>query len=86
MKNHFLRHSTIATCLAFSALASHGQTTAIKMFDPVNVRDSTTVLTAANPAIFNSTTLNLNCPAGPIQAVVSSSPTGTANVLVDNFD
>ena len=86
MKNHFLRHSTIATCLAFSALASHGQTTAIKMFDPVNVRDSTAGTGyGANEAIFNSTTLNLNCSASPIQATVSSSPTGTGNVLVDNF-
>jgi uncharacterized repeat protein (TIGR01451 family) len=86
VKNHLiLRHATIASCLAFIALASHGQTTSIKMFDPVNVRNSTTGTTAANPAIINSTTLNLNCAAGPIQAVVSSSSTGTANVLVDNL-
>ena len=86
MKNQlFLRYATIANCLVFSSLSLQGQTTSIKMFDPVSVRASTTGTSAANPAIINSTTLNLNCPAGQIQAVAFLSPTGTARVLVDNL-
>jgi len=86
VKNLFpLHHAAIASLLAFSALSLQGQTTSIKMFDPVNVRNSTSGTSASTPDIFNSTTLNLNCAASPIQAVVSSSPTGTGNVLVDNF-
>lgn len=86
MKNLFsVQHAAIASCLAFSALSLQGQSTSIKMFDPVNVRNSTNGTSASNKDAFNSTTLNLNCSAAPIQAVVSSSPTGPANILVDNF-
>ncbi len=87
MKNHFfLPQAAIAICVAFSALSLQGQTASIKMFDPVNVRASTQgTSSGANQVIFNSTTLNLNCSASPIQAVVSSSPTGTGKILVDNL-
>jgi uncharacterized repeat protein (TIGR01451 family) len=86
VKNQFsLLNAAVASCLAFTALSLQSQTTSIKMFDPVNVRYSTNGTSASNPDAFNSSTLNLNCSASPIQAVVSSSPSGTANILVDNF-
>ncbi len=57
----------------------------IQLFGPVNVRLSATGTGyGAQTANFNSTTLNLNCAASPIKAVLSSSPDGTGNLLVDN--
>ena len=79
----FLR-GLAAVCIAATASAASGQT-AIQLFGPVNVRNSTQGTGYGDKAnIFNSTILNLNCTE-PIQATISSSPDGTANVLVDNY-
>lgn len=55
-----------------------------RLFTPVNVRASQQGTTYANPNVFNSTTLNVTCSNSPITAVLSSTPDGTGNVLVDN--
>ncbi len=74
-----------ALCLAAAASAVTGQNTAIQLFGPANVRTSTQGTGYGNAAVtFNTTNLNLSCTA-PIQAVLSSTPSGTGNVLVDNF-
>jgi hypothetical protein len=82
MKSSVLTQCLAAVCLAASASAVHGQN-AIQLFSPANVRLSTQGTTTANPDIFSSTILNLTCTE-PISAVVSSSTSGTANLLVDN--
>jgi uncharacterized repeat protein (TIGR01451 family) len=74
-----------AVCIAATASAVSGQNTAIQLFGPVNVRNSTQGTSYGDKAnVFNSTILNLNCPAN-IQATISSSSDGTGNVLVDNY-
>jgi len=57
---------------------------AIRLFDPVNVANSNGNATLTSLVTFDSTTLTLSCPASPT-AVISSSPDGSGNVLVDNF-
>ncbi len=84
MKNPSVFQGFAALCLAATASAVSGQTTALQLFGPVNVRTSTQGTGLDTPATFNTTNLNLTCTA-PIQAVLSSSPSGTGNVLVDNF-
>ena len=62
-----------------------GQTTAVQLFSPANVRPSTQGTgygTSEN--LFNTTILNLTCPSAPM-AKISSTADGTGNVLVDNF-
>jgi len=62
------------------------QNSPIQLFGPVDVRLSTTG-TGWYPSDgnnFNTTNLNLTCPATP-SAVLSSTPDGTGNVMVDNF-
>ncbi|MGC2163111.1 MAG: Ig-like domain-containing protein [Silvibacterium sp.] len=80
-----LRFGSTLACMVFATLAMNAQTS-IQVFAPVNVRlsaDSTGFGTSA--AVFNSSTLNLSCPAGaPITAVLSSSANSAGNVLVDN--
>ncbi len=70
--------------LLFASFAS--AQTSVQVFSPVNVRPSTQGTgygTAAD--VFNSSTLNLACPSsGPITAVLSSTPDGKGNLLVDN--
>ena len=56
----------------------------IQLFGPVDVRLSQTGTGyGANAVAFNSTTLNLTCPASPT-AILSSSADGTGNIIVDN--
>jgi hypothetical protein len=56
----------------------------IQLFGPVDVRLSQTGTGyGANAVAFNSTTLNLTCPASPT-AILSSSADGTGNLIVDN--
>jgi hypothetical protein len=56
----------------------------IQLFGPVDVRLSQTGTGyGSNAVAFNSTTLNLTCPASPT-AVLSSSADGTGNIIVDN--
>jgi uncharacterized repeat protein (TIGR01451 family) len=74
-----------AVCIAATALAVSGQN-AIQLFSPANVRVSTQGAGYGDQAkTFNSTILNLKCAASPVHAVLSSSPDGNGNVLVDNF-
>ncbi len=57
----------------------------IQLFSPVNVRlSSTGTGYGAQTVNFNSTTLNLNCAASPIKAMLSSTADGTGKLLVDN--
>ena len=80
----FLRGLT-AVCIAATASAVSGQN-AIQLFSPANVRVSTQGTGYGDQAkTFNSTILNLKCAASPVHAVLSSSPDGNGNVLVDNF-
>jgi uncharacterized repeat protein (TIGR01451 family) len=74
-----------AVCIAATASAVSGQN-AIQLFSTANVRVSTQGTGYGDKAnTFNSTILNLNCAVSPVHAVLSSSPDGNGNVLVDNF-
>ena len=53
----------------------------IQLFGPVNVRASNTNTSYRSPNTFNSTTLNLTCPASPTALIASANG---GNVLVDN--
>ncbi len=53
----------------------------IQLFGPVNVRASSTNTSYISPNTFNSTTLNLTCPASPTALIASANG---GNVLVDN--
>jgi hypothetical protein len=78
---------TYTTSLSGNGTASvplTGALGAIRLFDPLNVANSNPGLSDANPLTFASTTLTLSCLASPT-ALLSSSPDGTGNVLVDNF-
>ena len=75
----------MSACL--SALAAHSAVAqnSIQLFGPVDVRLSTTGTgSGANGNFFNTTNLNLTCPASPT-GTLSSTADGTGNVLVDNF-
>jgi uncharacterized repeat protein (TIGR01451 family) len=83
MRSSFFLHSLTAVCIVTTAASASGQ--AIQLFGPVNVRTSTQGTGYGESAnTFNSTILNLSCPASP-QGKISSSSDGTGNVLVDNF-
>jgi hypothetical protein len=84
MKSSVLLPCLAAICIATASAAS-GQN-AIQLFSPANVRVSTQGTGHGDDAkTFNSTILNLNCAVSPVHAVISSSPDGNGNVLVDNF-
>ena len=84
MKISAFLQGLVAVCIAATASASSGQN-AIQLFSPANVRVSTQGTGHGDEAkTFNSTILNLKC-ASPVQAVLSSSPDGNGNVLIDNF-
>lgn len=53
----------------------------IRLFGPVNVRASNANTSYSSPNTFNSTTLNLTCPASPTALIASANG---GNVLVDN--
>ena len=75
----------VAVCLLISGSTALTAQSAIQLFGPVDVRLSQTGTGSGSTANnFNSSTLNLTCPALPITAILSSSPDGTGNVLVDN--
>jgi Domain of unknown function DUF11 len=85
MKISAVLQGLVAVCIAATASAVSGQN-AIQLFSPANVRVSTQGTGSGDAAkTFNSTILNLKCDASPVHAVVSSSPDGNGNVLVDNF-
>ena len=70
-------------CLALSSTYLFSQSS-IQLFGPVDVRLSQAGTGYGNDAVaFNSTTLNLTCPASPT-AILSSSGDGTGNIIVDN--
>jgi uncharacterized repeat protein (TIGR01451 family) len=84
MKISAVLQGLAAVCIAATASAVSGQN-AIQLFSPANVRVSTQGTGYGTKAkTFNSTIVNLKC-ASPIHAVLSSSPDGYGNVLVDNF-
>ena len=63
MKIFAHRFQTIATaCLIATSSLALGQSTAIKLFGPVNVRLSSNGTSHQSPNTINSTTLNLSCP------------------------
>ena len=70
----------VAACMALVVPALVAQNS-ILLFSPVDVRSSVTGTTYDAPNTFNSTTLNLTCPASPT-ATLSSANGG--NILVDN--
>ena len=75
----------IVTC-AVAASDMHAQTNSILLYSPTNVRLSATGTGfGSNQVTFDSSTLALNCGSSAIRAVLSSTPDGTGNVLVDNF-
>ena len=85
MKSSAVLQGLAAICIAATASAVSGQN-AIQLFSPANVRVSTQGTGHGDDAkTFNSTILNLNCAVSPVHAVLSSSPDGNSNVLVDNF-
>src|ERR1700749_4988296 len=74
-----------AVCIAATASASSGQN-AIQLFSPANVRVSAQGTGHGDEAkTFNTTIINLQCAASPVHAILSSTPDGNGNVLVDNF-
>jgi uncharacterized repeat protein (TIGR01451 family) len=80
----------IAVCFAMAVSAAYPQTTpqtnSILVFGPEDVRTSTTGTGfGQSEAVYNSAPLLLNCGSAPIHAVLSSTPDGTGNILVDNF-
>jgi hypothetical protein len=75
---------TLVCSVAASSSALFAQSS-IQLFGPVDVRLSQAGTGyGSNAVVFNSTTLNLTCPAAPITAVLSSSADGTGNIIVDN--
>jgi uncharacterized repeat protein (TIGR01451 family) len=84
MKSSVVLQGLAAVCIAATATALSGQNV-IQLFSPANVRVSTQGAGYGSQAItFNNTNLSLTCTA-PITAKLSSSPSGTGNVLVDNY-
>jgi hypothetical protein len=79
-QSSFLRFGPIVACMALIVPALSAQNS-IQLFGPVNVRASVDGTSYDAPNTFNSTTLNLTCPASPT-GVISSANGG--NVLVDN--
>ena len=74
-----------ASALLTSAVPAVAQNS-LQIFGSTHVRASVSGTTNATPVTFNSATVNLSCASGtPISAVLSSSPDGKGNVLVDNF-
>jgi uncharacterized repeat protein (TIGR01451 family) len=63
------------------AVAQNG----IKLLGSTFVRNSANGSSVTQPNTFNSPTISLSCPASGIHAVLSSTPDGSGNVLVDNF-
>jgi hypothetical protein len=79
-----LLYISIAACIALAVPAVTAQNS-IQIFAPVNVQPSATGTGPGALAVtFNSSTLQLNCPSHAIQGVLSSTPDGKGNVLVDN--
>jgi uncharacterized repeat protein (TIGR01451 family) len=82
----FSRIVIIAAWFTAAASVANAQTNSILVFGPADVRLSTTGTGfGQSAAVFNSSSLLLNCGSAPIHAVLSSTPDGTGNVLVDNF-
>ena len=86
IRSAFSRATAITTFFLIASSAAFTQTSSILVFGPENARSSTTGTGfGASQAIYNSSPLQLNCGSSPIHAVLSSTPDGTGNVLVDNF-
>jgi uncharacterized repeat protein (TIGR01451 family) len=84
--SYFSRAIVIVACFTAAASSTNGQTNSILLFGPESVRPSTQGAGfGQSEAVYNSSSLVLNCGSAPIQAVLSSTPDGTGNILVDNF-
>lgn len=91
-RSSILHYASVVVCMALVCPAMTAQNS-ITVFTPVYVRlapSNTSGQPNKNspPVDFNTSTVNLNCAATPIQAVLTSTPsTGTtnANLLVDNY-
>ena len=82
----FSRAIVIAACFTVGTSAAYAQTNSILIFGPEDVRSSTGGTGFGQSEVtYNSSPLLLNCGSAPIHAVLSSTPDGTGNVLVDNF-
>ncbi|MHB1937995.1 MAG: hypothetical protein ACYCOR_15605 [Acidobacteriaceae bacterium] len=91
-KSSFFRYGSIVGLMASIVPALSAQNSNIAVFSPVYVRlalGNTTGQPNKNspPVNFNISTVDLNCSISPIQAVLTSTPSGTtnANLLVDNY-
>ena len=81
-----LRALTIAACFSATASGAYAQTNSILVFGPENVRlSSKGTGFGQSDVVFSSSPILLNCGSGTLQAVLSSTPDSTGNVLVDNF-
>ena len=82
MKRCFFAAICLPVLMTQAVLAQNS----IQLFGPVDVRLSTngTGWYPSDGNNFNTTNLNLTCPASPT-ATLSSSADGTGNVMVDNF-
>jgi hypothetical protein len=82
MKKCFLPAICLPVLMTQAVLAQNS----IQLFGPVDVRLSTngTGWYPSDGNNFNTTNLNLTCPASPT-ATLSSTADGTGNVMVDNF-
>jgi hypothetical protein len=77
------RFTLFCAALALAAPVASAQNS-IQLFGPVDVRLSPAGTGyGLGAVVFNSTTLNLTCPANPT-AVLSSTADGSGNLLVDN--
>jgi uncharacterized repeat protein (TIGR01451 family) len=84
MKSSIVLQGLAAVCFAATASAVFGQN-AIQLFSPANLRYSTQGTSYGSASVtFNNSNLSLSCTA-PITAKLSSSPSGTGKVLVDNY-
>ena len=86
-KSLVLLYVAVSSSLLLGASERVQAQAAVKLFGSTHVRTSTDGTSGSHPNTFNSATVNLTCDAssGPIRAVLSSTPDGTGNVLVDNF-
>jgi hypothetical protein len=79
-----LSFATIAAMAATSLSTAFAQN-GVLVLPPVYVAVSSASATPSNPVTFGTNTVNLTCPATGISAIVSSTSTGTAKVLTDNY-
>ena len=84
-QSSILRCSVLVTAMVMAVPALIAQNS-FRVFAPVDVQSSADGTgQGASSVAYNSSTLELTCPASPITAVLSSTADGTGNILVDNY-